>query len=110
MKWLSICFAVMLTACTSSPESDPTYVSPTQYQNYNCGQISAEMNRISAKIEQASQADNENQVLGAAVTAFAIYRGYSFNNNENIALKRLHNQYDILEQTSIQKECGALSH
>jgi hypothetical protein len=97
---------ILLSACATGPESDPAYVSPTQYQDYNCKQIRAEMKRISGKLEQASQSDGTNQVLSAAVTAFAISRGYGFSDDGNAPIKRLHNQYDVLEQTAIQKSCN----
>ena len=97
-----------LSGCTTAPESDPAYVSSMQYQGYNCKQISAEMDRVSKKIDQETQNDSTNQILGAAVTALAISKGYSMygDDRSNVELKRLKNQYSVLEQTSIQKECG----
>ncbi len=100
----------LLSGCASSPESDPAYVSLTQYQNYNCNQISAEMQRVSAKLEQTSQRDVTNKVIESAVTAYAFSQGaavFAGNNSEDAtATKRLRNQYDVLEQTAIQKECS----
>lgn len=104
---IALISAVALSSCTTAQESDPAYVSSMQYQGYNCKQISAEMDRISKKIDQQTQNDSTNQILGAAITALAISKGYSIdNNNDNIELRRLKNQYSVLEQTSIQKECG----
>lgn len=40
---------LLLSACQSVPK--PIYVSPTQYQNLNCGQLQAEYNRIYQYIE-----------------------------------------------------------
>ena len=94
-----------LAGCTTAPESDPAYVSPLQYQDYNCKQIKAEMRRISGKIEQAAQANQTGQVLDAALTVFAISQGYGVYSEDNPEYRRLQNQYDVLEQTAIQKEC-----
>lgn len=101
-----------LTACASnSPEKDPTYISPNYYNDYNCKQLSAEKKRVSTKLEQMAEIeegdDTTGQVLNTALMAFAISRGYGINsgNDENTAYKRLYNQYEVLEQTAIQKEC-----
>lgn len=103
---LSGAIIIGLSGCASSPESDPAYVSPNHYANYNCNQISAEMQRISGKLEQAEQANTTGQVLGTALAAYAISQGYGFAGGDDSAYRRLRNQYDVLEQTSIQKECG----
>jgi len=89
-----------------SPEADPAYVSPTHYSNYNSKQISAEMQRVSAKLEQAEQTNTTGQVLNTALAAFAVSQGYGLTGgDDDVRYKRLVNQYDVLEQTSIQKEC-----
>lgn len=98
--------AIGLTACATSPQSDPAYVSPTQYQGYNCKQISAEMQRVSTKQEQANQGAQANAVLNTALTAFAISQGYGVSQDDNSSVRRLNNQYEVLEQTAIQKECN----
>lgn len=103
---LSGALIIGLAGCANSPESDPAYVSPNHYANYNCKQISAEMQRISSKLEQAEQANTTGQVLDTALAAFAISQGYGYSSGDNSAYRRLHNQYEVLEQTSIQKECG----
>jgi hypothetical protein len=103
---LSGCIIIGLAGCSTSPESDPAYVSPTHYSNYNCKQISAEMQRVSGKLEQTEQANATGQVLGTALAAYAISQGYGFSSGDNSPQRRLLNQYDVLEQTAIQKECG----
>lgn len=101
-----------LSACASqSPEKDPTYISPNYYNDYNCNQLKAEKKRVTTKLEQMAElednSDATGQVLNTALMAFAISRGYGVNtgNEENTAYKRLYNQYEVLEQTAIQKEC-----
>lgn len=97
---------MLITACASSPESDPAYISPAQYENYNCKQIHAEIRRVTKKIDVAVQTDGTTQALDAAVTIFAISQGYGVGGgNGNVELRRLKNQYDVLEQTAILKEC-----
>jgi hypothetical protein len=110
---LTVMVTIGLSACASSQssESDSTYISPNHYQNYNCNQINAEKKRVNSKLEQMAELsesdDTTGQVLNTALMAFAISRGYGFKSgqDENTAYKRLYNQYEVLEQTAIQKEC-----
>lgn len=100
---------VGLSGCSTSksPESDPAYISPNHYSDYNCKQLSAEKQRVSSKLEQMSGGSNDvaGQVLNTALSAFAISRGYSIGGDDNTAYRRLYNQYEVLEQTAIEKEC-----
>jgi hypothetical protein len=102
---------LILSACetpqASGPASDPAYVSEAQYSGYTCRQIHAEMNRVSRHLEAANQANGANQILGAAVAAFAISRGYGISGDDSgdVELRRFRNQYDVLEQLSIKKDC-----
>lgn len=111
-KALAVSLALMLaiSGCTktnNAPEADPAYISPTHYSDFNCNQISAEMQRVSAKLDQAEQSDMASEVLGTAFAVFAMTKGYSVDNgSDNVTTRRLRNQYDVLEQTAIRKECS----
>ena len=106
---LSGVLIIGLAGCSTSPESDPTYISSNHYADYNCKQISAERQRVSTKLEQMSTGKSEtaDKVLDTALAAFAISQGYGFSNggDDNVGYRRLYNQYEVLEQTAIQKEC-----
>lgn len=44
IKWLGLSSLAMLAACASQPDEIATaYVSPVQYQGYDCAQIGSEM-------------------------------------------------------------------
>lgn len=97
-----------LAGCSTSPESDPSYISPNHYADYNCKQLSAEKQRVSTKIEQMTtgKSDTADKVLDTALAAFAISQGYGFSSgDDDVAYRRLYNQYEVLEQTAIEKEC-----
>lgn len=105
---LTTTLALGLTGCygyQSSPESNPSYVSPAQYSDYNCKQLKAEMRRVSSNIEQQKISDTTGKILDTAITAFAISQGYGFTDDENVEYKRSQNQYRVLEQEIIRKEC-----
>ena len=47
----------LLVGCATSPQDDPAYVSPMQYDNYDCSQLKAEMRRVSMRIEQITRSE-----------------------------------------------------
>jgi hypothetical protein len=69
--------------------------------------MKAEMKRVSGQIDQFSQQDKDagNQVLTAAVTVFAISRGYGFQEEDNVELRRAQNKYRLLDEQLIKKDC-----
>lgn len=100
--------AAVLGGCaTETPlQSNPAYVPPSFYESYNCKQLKAEKIRLTSKIEQSRKTDATGQVLTTALFAYAISQGQSVYQEDDSELQRLQNQYDVLEQTSIQKECN----
>lgn len=52
----------VLTSCASAPK--PNYVSPNQYQNYDCSQLNIEYNRLMQYITTASSQQNGVTVSG----------------------------------------------
>lgn len=111
---------ITLSACGGSSmikEQNALYqTSINQYQNYNCLQVTAEMQRISNLIDQQTallqkpEKEEGNEFLNTAVTVFAISRGYNFSQSqasdeERAVLNRLKSQYNSLDQMFIQKNC-----
>lgn len=109
MKKLHLLAAVvlfLLTGCASKLASDPAYVSPSQYSDYNCKQLKLEMQRVSSNLEQAKKDDATGQILGAALRVFAISQGYRLDDSDSkLESRRLQNQYTVLSQALIKKEC-----
>lgn len=97
----------LLVGCATSPQDDPAYVSPMQYDNYDCSQLKAEMRRVSTRLEQITRSEAANQALDAAVTVFAIASGYGVDTSDkDIESRRLRNQYHLLEQIMIERKCN----
>jgi hypothetical protein len=104
--------ALILVGCASkSSDIAPSYVSPKQYDAYNCQQLAEEAQRISAHAAEAagaqdSQATREAVATTAAIVVFwpaAFFVGDAKNAAE---LARLRGEMDAIEQTSIRKKCG----
>lgn len=110
MKYsILILLPFFLAACQTQPSSDPNYASAYQYQDYNCKQISKEMQRVSNKMNATStnsETDTASTVLGSAIMIYGISQGYGFysDNNNASETQRLAATYDALEQLSIQKK------
>lgn len=113
MKKISVAFLILLTGCaTSSKDIAGTYVSPVQYQNYDCQQIAAEIARLQGRITQVGgrldeASSNDKGITAAGIVLFwpALFflGGTKQQESEFAALK---GQYDAVHQASIEKKCG----
>lgn len=100
-------------ACASSSEKiGAQYVSPIQYSNYNCSQLSQEAQRVSSRVGhlsgvQDSKATNDAIATGVAIVVFWPAAFLVGGNDQNTAeLSRLKGEFEAIEQASIQKNCG----
>ncbi|MBS3785985.1 MAG: hypothetical protein KGY57_04145, partial [Gammaproteobacteria bacterium] len=54
-KFLSTLSLALLTGCATSSENiTPSYVSPMQYQSFNCNQVESEMRRVSSRVRSVA--------------------------------------------------------
>lgn len=105
--------ALVLGGCaSSSKEISAAYISPMTYDSYNCEQLSAEMQRISSRVQQVSgsvdsRASNDSVAMGVGLVLFwpALFflKG---DGPEAQELARLKGEYDAVNQTAIRKQCG----
>jgi hypothetical protein len=114
MKKIIAClFPIALIGCAkSSGEIRPSYVSPLQYQSYDCQQIGAEAQRVSLRANelagvQDDKRDQDALATGAAIVIFwpaAFFVGGDGQTASELA--RLKGEFEALEQAGIQKKCG----
>jgi hypothetical protein len=82
------------------------------YQSYNCQQLAAEAQRVSAAAAAASgtqdsQATKDAVATTAAVIIFWPAAFFVQGDKQNAAqLAQLKGEMDAIQQTSIQKQCG----
>ena len=106
------CFCI-LAGCASQPENiSPRYVSPMQYQSYNCRQIGAELYRVSSRVgqvtgQQESEATGDAVALGVGLVLFWPALFFMIGEDHEQELATLKGEYEALEKASIQKNCGA---
>lgn len=105
--------ASIVTACAEHPEKIAAqYVSPMQYDGYNCKQIGAEMQRVSSRIgdlggQQEKAATNSDVVMGVGLVLFWPALFFLDSNSAQAAeYARLKGEFNALEQAAIQKKCG----
>ena len=73
---LSLAVMVSFSGCaTSAKHVSPTYVSPVQYQHYNCDQIEQELTRCSRTVEQVTgqhglAANKEDWAMGVGMVVY----------------------------------------
>ncbi|MDG1285969.1 MAG: hypothetical protein P8P30_00215 [Rickettsiales bacterium] len=112
-KCFHLLIAILLSACSNNVDTaEVKSISEQEYADYNCQQISAEMRRVSSKLEgvKAAQPESEGDtlkyVLGTALQVYGMSQGYQPDNSKtDNAQKILEVRYETLERLSIDKEC-----
>lgn len=109
----SVLILTMLTGCaTASRDIAASYHSPLAYQSYDCTQIGAEQQRISARVQQLGgrldqAATNDKLIMAATLLVFwpaAFALGGTKEQEAEFAT--LKGQFDAIQQASIEKKCG----
>mgnify|MGYP001418607835 FL=1 len=113
-KFLGLLTATLLIGCATQPKDLPTaYVSPLQYKDYSCDQISMEMNRVSRKVNELrgdlkEEADNDSAQMAIGLIIFwpALFFLEGGDGADAAEFSRLKGEFEALESISIQKSCG----
>ena len=112
LRKLSLVGCVLVSACADkSANVAASYVSPMQYQNYSCGQLAQEANRVTARAAQLSgvqdkNASNDAVATGVALVVFWPAAFFIGGNKETKAeLSRLKGELEAIESASIQRNC-----
>src|ERR1700733_14377500 len=111
--FIAITGGLILAGCAShSADITPSYISPMQYDAYNCQQLGEEAQRVSAAAAAASGAQDSQATKDAVATTAAviIFWPAAFfvqGDKQNAAqLAQLKGQMDAIQQESIAKNCG----
>ena len=111
-----VCASVALvTGCaTASKDITPAYVSPLQYQSYNCEQLAAEGMRIQTRVTQLGgrldqAASNDKAITGVGVVLFwpaLFFLGGT--KQQEAEYSRLSGEYQAVQQEAVLKKCPGL--
>ena len=109
-----ILISTLLSACATHPDKmQAAYVSPIEYQNYSCEQLSMEMRYVSQRanelygaLDKEAGNDTAQMTIGLILfwpALFFLEGGYDVRAAE---YSRLKGQREALERAAMQKQCG----
>lgn len=97
---------------TASKDIAANYVSPMQYQSYDCEQLASETGRIQVRVNQlggrldeAASNDKAIGVVGAILFWPALF-ALGGTKQQEAEYSRLKGEYDAIQQTAIVKKCS----
>ena len=96
---------------TASKDISSAYVSPLQYQSFDCPQLQMEAQRIQGRVVELGgrldqAASNDKALVGVGMLLFwpALF-ALGGTKQQEAEYGRLRGEYDAVQQTSIQKKC-----
>lgn len=108
----ALSLALAVSGCsTASKDIAATYVSPIQYQSYDCDQLGAETQRIQAKVTQIGgrldeSASNDKVLTGVGVVLFfPVLFALGGTKAQEAEYARLKGEYDAVQQAAVAKKC-----
>ena len=105
--------AIGLGGCATASNSIATaYVSPLQFQSYDCQQISAEMQRVNGRANQLAgrldqAASNDKALVGVGMLLFwpALF-ALGGTKEQEAEYARLRGEYEALQKVATEKKCA----
>ena len=104
--------ALCVCGCASkSSDITAAYVSPLQYESYNCRQLADEAHRVSVRAAQAAGAQDDQRTKDQIATTAAVIifwpAAFLVGGDKQTAaeLGRLKGEMDAIEQVSVRKQC-----
>jgi hypothetical protein len=100
------------TGCATNPDRlGSTYVSPVQYNAYNCDQILAEKVRVERRVteltgKQAKASKNDKVAMGVGLVLFWPALFFLAGSDHAEELKRLKGEYEALDIAWIESKCA----
>lgn len=109
----AVCVAYLVSGCaSSSKEISAAYVSPIQYQSYDCEQLAAEDQRLKARVgeiggrlDEANSNDKAIGVVGAILFWPALF-ALGGTKQQEAEYARLKGEHDALQQAYNMKKCA----
>ena len=108
---------IALAGCaTASKDIAANYVSPMQFQSYDCDQLASETQRIQVRVNQLGgrldeAASNDKAIMGVGMILFwpALF-ALGGTKQQEAEYARLKGEYDAVQQAAVAKKCpGAVA-
>lgn len=106
---------IVLGGCaTASKDISAAYVSPMQFQSYDCEQLASETQRIQSRVVQLggrldTAASNDKAIAGVGLILFwpALF-ALGGTKQQEADYARLRGEYDAVQQAAILKKCPGI--
>ncbi len=107
--------AAIVSGCATASKDVPTaYVSPMQYQGYDCSQLSAEstrllqrVNQLGGRLDEAASNDKAIATAGGILFWPALF-ALGGTKQQEAEYSRLKGEYDAIQQAAVLKKCEGL--
>jgi hypothetical protein len=111
---LSAVCAVLAGCATASKDVPTAYISPMQYQAYECSQLSAEstrllqrVNQLGGRLDEAAANDKAIATAGGLLFWPALF-ALGGTKQQEAEYGRLKGEYDAVQQAAVQKKCEGI--
>lgn len=116
-KTIAIYISITLAAsgcATGSRDIASNYISPMQYQGYDCEQLAGEAQRIQGRVAQLGgrldeAASNDKALMGVGLILFwpALF-ALGGTKQQEAEYARMKGEYEALQQSAIVKKCSSV--
>lgn len=107
-----LCITMSLYGCsTSSKNISASYVSPLQFQAYDCDQLSSEAQRIQTRVSELTgrldkAATNDKWIMTAGLLlAWPALFALGGTKEQEAEYARLKGEYDAIHQSAVMRKC-----
>jgi hypothetical protein len=109
-----VSLAVLYGCSTASKNVATSYVSPMQYNHYDCDQLTAEAQRVQGRANQLAgrldeAAQNDKIITGVGLVLFwpALF-ALGGTKEQEAEYARLKGEYDAIQQAAVTKRCAGI--
>jgi hypothetical protein len=109
---LILCFLILSGCATKPSKISAAYVSPLQYKNYDCEQLSNETERVTRRVTDLNaslqkKADGDNAKVAVGMILFFPTLFFTDGDGPEVAeYSRLKGEAEALQKTVIEKKCS----
>lgn len=114
-KTILLSTVVVAAGCATSSKDVPTaYVSPMQYQNFDCAQLTAESSRLFQRVNQLggrldeAAANDKAIATGGGLLFWPALFALGGTKQQEAEYGRLKGEYDAIQQSAVIKKCEGI--
>lgn len=105
--------SIAIAGCAKKPEDvAAAYISPLQYDRYDCRQLAEEAERISVRVAELSGVQRQKRTgdMLATTAAVVVFWPAAFmvggDDAQTAELARMKGEFETIQKVAVQKNCG----